>query len=67
MRKRVVQAVIQQMIEYRAEVLLDEYGHMEEVIGIVEELGPGDNDPELIEVEYEIETEGIIPDPREVE
>ena len=66
MRKKVVQAVIQQTVEYRAEVLLDEYGHIEEVIGIVEEIGAVD-DADLIEVEYEIETDGIIPDPREVE
>jgi hypothetical protein len=66
MRKKLVQAVIHQMVEYRAEVLLDEHGHIEEVVNIVEEIQDIDI-PELIEVEYEIEAEGIIPDPREVE
>jgi hypothetical protein len=65
-RKKVVQAVIQQVVEYRAEVLLDEYGHIEEVLEIIEEVQDIDK-PELIEIEHEIETEGIIEDPREVE
>jgi hypothetical protein len=64
-RKKLVSAVVQRVVEYRSEVLLDEYGHIEEIVDLGEELQVVET--ELIEIEHEIETEGIIEDPREVE
>jgi hypothetical protein len=62
---RVVEAIIREVVESYAIVILDDNGNIEEVEDVVDE--EGRYDLELVEIIKDIDQEGTVGDPREVE
>lgn len=61
---RVVEAIIREVVESYAIVVLDDNGHLVEVEDIVDE--ESRSDLELVEVIKDIDQEGTVEDPREI-